>query len=101
MSTPHTFTAALFATSMVKGAWYFVEVPAECAPEVTGSWGMTPVKASADGVAWETTVWREKSGRCLLPVPKKIRKQKQAGDTMVFTLKMDGTRAMVGRQTRH
>jgi hypothetical protein len=35
-----------------------------------------------DGTTWSTSVWREKSGRTLLPVPKHVRGTKGHGDTV-------------------
>lgn len=61
-------------------AWHFVEVPAEHAPTTTEAWGRKSVEATIDGRDWKTSVWREKSGRTVLPVPKKIRGEKRDGD---------------------
>ena len=44
------------------GGWTFARVPAKQAPPVTAGWGRTPVRASVDGVEWETSVWRGKDG---------------------------------------
>jgi hypothetical protein len=63
-----------------KGGWVFAAVPEEHAPTVTQGWGRTPVSATVDGKAWETSVWREKSGRTLLAVPAKIRGEKDHND---------------------
>ena len=37
-------------------------------------------EATVDGTTWRTSVWREKSGRTLLPVPKRVRGAKGHGD---------------------
>ncbi|MEQ1568668.1 MAG: DUF1905 domain-containing protein [Myxococcota bacterium] len=74
-----SFTAVMFRIEG-PGGWTFVEVPAGFAPVVVGPWGRTPVTASVDGKTWATSVWRERSGRVLLPVPKRIRGGKEAGD---------------------
>jgi hypothetical protein len=50
------------------------------------AWGSTPVHATADGRSWKTSVWREKSGRTLLAVPKKIRGGKDDGDSVAIRL---------------
>lgn len=68
------------------GGWVFAVVPPEHAPDVTVGWGRTPVRASVDGRAWDTSVWREKSGRTLLAVPKKIRGEKDHADSVDVTL---------------
>jgi hypothetical protein len=62
------------------GGWTFAPVPAALAPPVTEGWGRTPVLASVDGRSWETSVWRDKKHGTLLPVPKKIRGKKEAGE---------------------
>jgi hypothetical protein len=70
-----------------KGAWTFVKVPPELAPEATAGWGMAPVLATIDGREWRTTIWHTKDGQVWLPVPKKVRKAKQAGDDAEFTVR--------------
>jgi hypothetical protein len=65
-----------------KGGWHFAPVPEKYAPPVTHSWGRTPVDATVDGHRWKTSVWREKSGRTLLAVPKVARGAKGDGDTV-------------------
>ena len=47
------------------------------------------MRATVDGVAWETSVWREKSGRTLLPVPKRVRGAKGHGDTVRVKIEFD------------
>jgi hypothetical protein len=68
------------------GGWHFVPVPEELAPRATHAWGRTPVRATVDGVAWETSVWREKGGRTLLAVPKRVRGDKGHGDTVTVRI---------------
>lgn len=65
-----------------KGGWVFAAVPAEHAPAETLGWGRTPVRATVDGHAWDTSVWREKSGRTLLAVPRSVRGRKDHLDTV-------------------
>lgn len=69
-----------------KGGWTFATVPKKYAPSSTHGWGMAPVLASVDGHEWRTSVWREKSGRTLLPVPKAARGSKGAGDSVTVRL---------------
>ncbi len=73
------FTATLFRVPE-KGGWTFAEVPARAAPPVRHAWGRTPVLATVDGYQWATSVWRERSGRTLLPVPRVARGSKGHGD---------------------
>jgi hypothetical protein len=79
------FTTTLFRLPG-KGGWTFAPVPADCAPSKSGAWGRIAVHATIDGKRWGTSVWREKSGRVLLPVPKAIREGKGDGDTVAVTL---------------
>ena len=80
------FTAELF-TYPGKGGWTFATVPERYAPPVTQGWGRTPVEATVDGRAWKTSVWRERSGRTLLPVPRHVRAGKEHGDVVQVTLR--------------
>jgi Domain of unknown function (DUF1905) len=63
-----------------KGGWTYVTVPKRLTPPITRAWGRTPVLAVVDGVSWETSVWRSKTGEGFLPVPKRIRGEKEQGD---------------------
>lgn len=76
-----SFTATLFRVAG-QGGWVFAPVPKAHAPTVTEGWGRTPVRATVDGKSWDTSVWREKSGRTLLAVPKKVRGDKDHDDTV-------------------
>jgi hypothetical protein len=68
-------------------AWHFVTVPDKHAPPPTEGWGRTPVRATVDGVAWDTSVWWDtKTQSTLLAVPKKIRNGKGEGDMVKVTL---------------
>ena len=82
------FPSELF-TYPGKGGWTFATVPDRFAPPATEAWGRTPVRATVDGVAWETSVWREKSGRTLLPVPKHVRGAKSHGDKVRVKIEFD------------
>jgi Domain of unknown function (DUF1905) len=91
------FITKLFKLGPDKGGWVFIEIPPEHHLPVTGGWGMSPVIARADGREWPTTIWREKSGRCLLPVPKKVRGTKAEGDDIAIELTLDTARASGGK----
>lgn len=69
-----------------KGGWTFVTVPERFAPPVTHGWGRTPVMAKVDEYEWKTSVWREKSGRTLLAIPKSARGSKGHGDSVKVRL---------------
>ena len=82
------FTATLFRIPG-KGGWTFAPVPERHAPPVRHAWGRTAVIATVDGHRWRTSVWREKSGRTLLPVPKAARGNKGDGDRVSVVLEFD------------
>ena len=86
--TATEFSALLFRISG-KGGWTFAPVPEEHAPPVKHAWGRTPVIATVDGHRWRTSVWRERSGRTLLPVPKAARGRKGDGDWVLVRLEFD------------
>lgn len=92
MTPPRTrraqFTATLFRYPG-KGGWTFAPVPKRCAPPVTHGWGRTPVVASIDEATWNTSVWRDRSGKTLLAVPKHVRGARGDGDRVTVTLEFD------------
>lgn len=68
-------------------AWHFVTVPPPHAPPPVEGWGRTPVRATVDGVTWDTSVWWDtKTRTTLLPVPKKIRDGKGDRDTVTVSI---------------
>lgn len=83
-----SFTARLWKYPG-KGGWHFATVPEQHAPPVTHGWGRTSVTATVDGHEWKTSVWREKSGQTLLPVPKAVRGPKGDGDAVKVRLEFD------------
>jgi hypothetical protein len=86
------FRAKLFRYAG-KGGWTFAPVPKKLAPPVTHGWGRTPVCATVDGYVWSTSVWRDKTGRTLLPVPKGARGTKEHGATVTVRIDFDTTLA--------
>ena len=82
------FRGTIFRHSTVS-AWHFVEVPESIAPRATHGWGRTPVRAIIDGTPWPTSVWRERSGRTILAIPRHLRAQKREGDTVVIHIAFD------------
>jgi hypothetical protein len=71
------------------GGWTFAPVPEELSPSATHAWGRTPVRATVDGHTWKTSVWREKSGRTLLAVPRRVRGGKGHGDRVDVRIEFD------------
>jgi hypothetical protein len=72
-----------------KGGWTFVAIPKKLTPPITRAWARTPVRASIDGVEWETSVWRSKTGEGFLPVPKRIRGDKEEGAQVAIGFSFD------------
>ena len=88
MAKPHdqcAFKAELFRVPGA-GGWVFAPIPKKHAPTETLGWGRVPVRATVDGRTWDTSIWREKSGRTLLAVPKKIRGNKDHEDVVAVQL---------------
>lgn len=80
------FTATLFRHAGAGAAWTFAPVPTRLAPPVTRPWGRTPVRATVDGLTWDTSIWRDrKTDRSLLAVPARIRGKKGHGDSVVVS----------------
>ena len=71
-----------------KGGWTFAPVPEDCAPPVTEHWGRTPVTATLHGRQWRSSVWRDRSGKTMLPIPKKVRGELGAGDEVELTIEL-------------
>jgi hypothetical protein len=78
MSYEVEFESTLFRVEG-KGGWTFAPVPEDLAPSTSGAWGRIPVLATIDGTGWKTSLWRERSGRVLLAVPKHVRRGKEHG----------------------
>jgi hypothetical protein len=81
----HLFKSKLF-TIPGKGGWTFAPVPKKHAPKAKLAWGRTPVIAVMNGKEWRTSVWTEKSGRVLLPIPRTHRGKLGDGDTVLIEI---------------
>ena len=91
MSVEHRgpFTSRLFRYPG-KGGWTFAPIPPKLSPPVTRPWGRTPVRAVVDGVAWNTSIWRDsKTNGALLAVPARVRGGKGSGDTVTVEFTFD------------
>jgi hypothetical protein len=66
-----------------KSRWTFAIVPKKHAPPVTRPWGRTPVRATVNGVTWDTSIWRDaRNDRSLLALPARVRGRTSPGDTV-------------------
>ena len=72
-----------------KGGWTYVTVPKKLAPPITRAWARTPVRASVDGIEWDTSVFRSKSGEGFLPVPKRVRGGKEEGTRVTVSFSFE------------
>lgn len=74
-----------------KGGWTYASVPKRLTPPITRAWGRTPIRAVMDGREWTTSIWRSKTGEGFLPVPKRVRRAKEAGTrvTIAFSFEDD------------
>ncbi len=72
-----------------KGGWTYVKVPTRLTPPITRAWGRTPIRCEVDGVGWTTSVWRSKDGSGFLPVPKRVRGDKDEGTRVTVTFEFD------------
>lgn len=84
-----SFVAVLFKYPG-KGGWTFAPVPEQHAPPFKLAWGRTPVMATLNGKRWSTSVWTERSGRILLPIPKEVRGTMGEGDSVEISLEYSG-----------
>jgi len=65
-----------------KGGWTFAPVPKKYLPRKSAAWGRYSVTAVVDVTEWKTSIWKEKNGRGLLPVPKSLRGDKGEGSSV-------------------
>ena len=72
-----------------KGGWTYVMVPERLTPPITRAWSRTPVRASVDAVRWDTSVFRSKTGEGFVPVPKRIRGNKEKGARVVVAFSFE------------
>lgn len=72
-----------------KGGWTYVTVPRKLTPPITRAWARTPVRACVDGVEWNTSIFRSKTGEGFLPVSKKIRGRKEEGARVIVMFSFD------------
>ena len=72
-----------------KGGWTYVTIPKKVAPPITRAWARTPVRASIDGVEWDTSIWRAKTGEGFLPIPKRIRGTKEEGTKVAIAFSFE------------
>jgi len=87
-----TFEGPLFTWTTERATWYFIEVPTSITLPVTHGWGRTPVIVKENTHQFTTSVWREKSGRTIMPVPKNVRRGRPEGTIVTFFIRLDLSR---------
>jgi hypothetical protein len=98
MNPSYVFVAELWIYHG-EGAWHFVTLPEEYAPEVkviSQGWqdkgfGSVKVSVSVEGISWSTSLFPDrKSGSYILPVKKEIRSRLNvgAGDKLSISLRL-------------
>ena len=78
------------------GGVVFAPVPDGEAPSAAGAFGRLPVTATVDGRTWSTSVWHDRARGWLLPVPARVRGEKDDGDLVVVSLEVDASRLWPG-----
>lgn len=90
-------TATLWLWSGESASWHFVTVPEEFCSEIRaqglarrGGFGSVRVEATIGKVAWQTSVFPQKSGDYILPVKADVRRRADvaAGDEIELTLEL-------------
>jgi hypothetical protein len=87
-----SFESRLVRWTGEEAAWVFAPVPEEHAPDTAGPFGRVPVRATVDGRTWDTSVWRDTRAGWLLPVPRRIRRDKDDGDLVTVAIEVDAVR---------
>ena len=93
-----TVTATLWLWSEGQGSWHFLTVPPESAAEIRAhslgssrrGFGSVRVEARINGVAWQTSVFPQKSGGYILPIKADVRRRAgiSAGDEVTVELEL-------------
>ena len=90
-------TGPLWLWSNERGSWHLFTVPEEQCGEIRahslvqrGGFGSVKVEARANGVAWRTSVFPQKSSGYLMPVKASVRRDAgiAAGDDIIVELKI-------------
>ena len=84
----HTFTAVLYKLE----SWVVAPLPSDSDIEAVHSFGRTPVIAMLGEKSWKTSLWTDKEGATMLPLPKKIRGNLCEGDEVTLTFVYDHER---------
>ncbi len=79
-----------FSTPLVSlSSWRVAPLPEYIELEAVREFGRTPVVAECCGKKWATSLWTDKTGKTMLPIPKKIRGRLDAGDVVEVYFEFD------------
>jgi len=85
---PYTFTTILHKLE----SWVVAPLPDGFEIEAVHPFGRTPVIATLGETSWKTSLWTDKEGGTMLPLPKKIRGKLREGDEVTLTFVYDEER---------
>jgi len=86
--TPYHFSAILYRLA----SWVVAPLPKEFEIEAVHPFGRTPVIATLGQKTWKTSLWTDKNGATMLPLPKKIRGNLKEGDEVTLSFVYDDER---------
>jgi len=85
MQQPVTFTAILQKLE----SWIVAPLPSTYEIEAVHPFGRTPVIATLGDKSWKTSLWTDKEGTTMLPLPKRIRGTLGEGDEVTLSFVYD------------
>jgi len=71
------------------GSWRVAYLPESIVLEAVREFGRTPVIAQCCLQEWKTSLWTDKDGKTMLPIPKKIRGLLDEGDVVEVYFEFD------------
>ena len=81
----YTFSAILINLS----SWRVAPLPDHIEIEAVREFGRTPVAAKCCDKTWKTSLWTDRDGKTMLPIPKKIRGKLDEGDAVEVCFEFD------------
>ena len=84
----YTFTTILHKLE----SWVVAPLPDDFEIEAVHPFGRTPVIATLGNKTWKTSLWTDKEGATMLPLPKKIRGKLREGDEVTLSFVYDEER---------
>ncbi|HFU75347.1 MAG TPA: DUF1905 domain-containing protein [Arcobacter sp.] len=79
-----------FKSTLTKLAnWFVAPLPDDIQIEAVHAFGRTPVIATVNNKTLATSIWREKNGKTMIAIPKKVRGKLLEGDEVEIYFKFD------------